>query len=239
MKKIIVPFFVIVASCIGWSCSTSKILSATFEGDAVGALPAINPPEDPSGDAIEFNTGIAPRLRVQNSTISGSKALFFTHNSLTSPPPRTAEWLTFKGIETDLTQTLWYTYVGQNMGTAVSIDLTDGHANLIARMRISSNGDVGLARTIEDAAYSDVIGNVGTGTHTVVFTTTTSSLRYNVNIYKEGAPAIIAENRPMITTNPLSFNNPARPSLSFIHNGSPDGHSYVIGLVEILRNRPR
>ena len=118
------------------------------------------------------------------------------------------------------------------------IDVSDGHVQLIARMRISADGDVGLAKNIQDN-YTNVIGNVGSGVHTVVFTVTTSALKYNVTIFPESGPAITAENNPMITDNPLSFNNPAHPTLSFLHEGSiPTGNSYAIGSVSISRKKP-
>ena len=79
MKKLTFSLIVLV-SLLGWSCKSSKILTATFEGDPVNGLPAKNLPGDPSGDAIEYHDAIQPRLKVQNSTIAGSKALNFTFN---------------------------------------------------------------------------------------------------------------------------------------------------------------
>ena len=180
MKKLTFSLIVLV-SLLGWSCESSKILTATFEGDPINGLPAKNLPGDPSGDAIGYHDAIQPRLKVQNSTISGSKALIFTFNPLPNPndPPTLSEqWLSFKGIGTDLTETIWFTHTGQNNGATVLIDVSDGHANLIAMMRISPNGDVGSLKSADD--FNNVIGNVGNGVHTVVFTVTTSALKYNV-----------------------------------------------------------
>jgi hypothetical protein len=237
MKKLTLSLIVLV-SLLGWSCKSSKILTATFEGDPVNGLPAKNLPGDPSGDAIEYHDAIQPRLKVQNSTIAGAKALNFTFNPINNPPTLSAQWLSFKGIGTDLTETIWLTHTGQNNGATVLIDVTDGHAHIIARMRISPNGDVGLAQNIQDD-YTNVIGNVGVGVHTVVFTVTTSSLKYNVTVFPESGPAITEENNPMITNNPLYFNNPAHPMLSFLHQGSvPNGNSYAIGSVSISRKKP-
>ena len=240
MKKL-TPSLIVLVSLLGWSCKSSKILKATFEGDPINGLPAKNLPGDPSGDVIDYHDAIQPRLKVQNSTIAGAKALIFTFNPLTNPnnPPTLSEqWLGFKGIGTDLTETIWFTYVGQNNGATVLIDVDDGHAHIIARMRISPNGDVALAQNLMDN-YTNVIGNVGSGVHTVVFTVTTSSLKYNVSVFPSSGPAITAENKPMITQNPLYFNNPAHPQLSFLHDGSvPTGNSYAIGSVDISRKKP-
>jgi hypothetical protein len=105
-------------------------------------------------------------------------------------------------------------------------------------MRIDSDGEVGLARNILDN-YTDVIGNVGAQVHTIVFTTSPSTLRYNVTIFKTSGPAITAENKIMITENALSFHNPAHPMLSFQHSaGSSSGHTYAIGSVNISRKEP-
>jgi len=236
MKKLTFSLIMLV-SLLGWSCKSSKILEATFEGDPINGLPAKDLPGDPSGDAIAYHDAIQPRLKVQNSTISGSKALIFTFNPLTNPnnPPTLSEqYLSFKGIGTDLTETIWFTYTGQNNGAAVLISVSDGHANSIAMMRISPNGNVALA---DD--FTNVIGSVGNGVHTVVFTTTTSTLKYNVTVFPESGPAITAENKPMITNNPLYFNNPAHPTLGFLHEGSvTTGNSYAIGSVTISRKKP-
>jgi hypothetical protein len=236
MKKLTFSLIMLV-SLLGWSCKSSKILQATFEGDPINGLPAKDLPGDPSGDAIAYHDAIQPRLKVQNSTISGSKALIFTFNPLTNPnnpPTLSQQYLTFKGIGTDLTETIWFTYTGQNNGAAVLISVSDGHANSIAMMRISPSGDVALA---DD--FTNVIGSVGNGVHTVVFTATTSTLKYNVTVFPESGPAIIAENKPMITNNPLYFKNPAHPTLGFLLEGSvPNGNSYAIGSVTISRKKP-
>jgi hypothetical protein len=237
MKKLTLSL-ILFAGLLGWSCKSTTILTATFEGDPVNGLPAKNLPGDPSGDAIDYHNAIQPRLKVQNSTISGSKALTFTFNAIDNPPTLSAQWLSFKGIGTNLTETLWFTHTGQNNGATVLIDVTDGHAHIIARMRISPNGDVGLAQNILDD-YTNVIGNVGSGVHTVVFTVTASNLKYNVTIFPASGSAITAENKPMITDNPLHFNNPAHPMLSFLHQGSvPTGNAYAIGSVSISRKKP-
>jgi hypothetical protein len=79
--------------------------------------------------------------------------------------------LSFKGVGTDLTKTIWFTHTGQNTGAShnVLIDVSDGHGNLIARMRIATDGQVGLATNILDN-YTDVIGNIGSQVHTIIFT---------------------------------------------------------------------
>jgi hypothetical protein len=52
MKKFTLSL-IMFAGLLGWSCESSKILNATFEGDPVNGLPAKNLPGDPTGDAIK------------------------------------------------------------------------------------------------------------------------------------------------------------------------------------------
>ena len=237
MKKLFLYSTAIAFYCLLSACKPAKLLTATFEADAIDSPPAKVLPGEPAGDEIEYHNSITPLLKVQNSTISGSKALHYTALTVNNPPPLYDRYLSFKGIGTDLKQTVWFYYTGKNMGSTMLIDISDGVANVMARMRISPNGDVGLATNIGDADYSDVIGNIGSETHTIVFTASPSTLKYNVTIIKETPPAITAENRPMVTQNANSFKSPNNPSLDFLHTNE-DGSSYAIGSVTISRKKP-
>lgn len=220
--------------CLTSSCS--EILNATFDEDAVGGPPVTDLPGSPSGDVLQFNSAMQPQLRVQNSDISGSKALHYTAVAINNPPPVSDQWISFKGIGTDLTETVWFRHTAENSGSTVLIDVSDGHVHLMARMRITSDGEVGLSTAINDN-YSDVIGTLGSGVHTVIFTTFPSTLRYNVTIIQSAGRTITATNKRMITDNVLSFNNPAHPMLSFLHSGF-SGNTYAIGSVSISRREP-
>lgn len=239
MKKLQVYLSAIVICAGMWSCSTSALLTASFEGDAINSAPATDLPGAPSGDVIEFHTDMTPQLKVQNSSIAGSKALHFTNVSIPAVSGH-QRWLSFKGIGTDLTKTIWFTHTGQNTGASHNflIDISDGHGNLFARMRIATNGEVGLATNILDN-YTDVIGNVGSQVHTIIFTVTASTLKYNVTIYPSSGPAISAVDKPMITDNALTFNNPAHPMISFQHSEeSGSSHTYALGSVSISKKAP-
>lgn len=233
MKKFTFPLLVSVC-CIASSCS--EILTATFEDDAINNPPATDLPGSPTGDVIQFNPAMEPQLRVQNSDISGSKALFYTDVEINNPPPVSDRWINFKAKGTSLTETLWFRHTGENMGATVMIDVSDGHLHVIARMRIAFDGEVGLSTSINDG-YSDVIGNLGSGAHTVVFTIFPSTLKYNVTIVQPSGPTITATNKPMITDDASSFSNPAHPTLSFLQSGG-SGNTYVIGSVSISRKEP-
>ena len=159
-------------------------------------MPAKNLVGAPSGDSIVYIDAIEPRLSVQNSTLSGYKALYFAQIPVDTLPPDACQWLSFKGIGTDLTQTLEFSFTGKNNGADMSIELGDGDGHPMARMRIEGSGAV-------HDSYG-VIGNVGSDPHTIVFTMFTSSLKYNVTIIKASG-TINAENKPMITDNLLSL----------------------------------
>jgi hypothetical protein len=239
MKKIQVYLSAIVICAVSWSCKTSTILEATFEGDAVNNPPATDLPGAPSGDVIEYHADMTPQLKVQNSTLAGSKALHFTNVSIPDVPGH-QRWLSFKGIGTDLTKTIWFTHTGQNTGASqdLHIYISDGHAHVIAMMRIASNGQVALAKNIADS-FTDVIGNIGSQSHTIIFTVSASTLKYNVTILTPNGPTITAENKPMITDSQLSFNNPAHPELSIQHVETPNpSHLYAIGNVLITKKKP-
>lgn len=233
MKKFALSLVVFIAFA---ASSCTKLLTATFESDALNSPPATNLPGAPSGDVIQFHEAVTPQLKVQSSTISGDKALFYSNAALTDPPPVASRWIAFRGTEADLTETIWFQHTGENMGSVIMIDVSDGHQNLIARMRIMPDGEVGLATAINDT-YSDVIGDLASGSHTIIFTTMASSLKYNVTILQSGGTTITASNKPMITQNKLSFANPAHPTLSFLQQGT-GSLTYAIGSVDISRKKP-
>lgn len=234
MKKSAIPLIILTA-CIASSCA--EVLNATFESDVINSPPATDLPGSPPGDVIQFHSAMIPQLKVQNSDISGNKALFYTDVAVSNPPPVASRWIGFRAKATALTETLWFRHTGENMGSNILIDVSDGHVHLIARMRISSSGEVGLSTTINDN-YSDVIGNIGSGAHTIIFTTFPSTLKYNVTILRPSGPGITATNKPMITDDASAFSNPAHPTLSFLHEGT-GGHTYAIGSVTISRKEPK
>ena len=240
MKKLSVNYIIVCFGCLMLSCQTSKILTASFEGDVLNSPPAKDLPGSPAGDVAEYVTAMEPQLKVQSSDISGTKALYYTNVPIEDISGH-QRGISFKGIGTDLTKTIWVLHTGQNTGATsnnVYIYVSDGHSHFMAKMRIKADGEVGLAHDIALDNYT-VIGNVGTEVHTVIFTLSPSTLKYNVTVFKETGPAILAENKTMITENALSFNNPAHPTISFQHDaGASSGHTYRIGSVSISRKKP-
>jgi hypothetical protein len=236
MKKLFLYSMAIAFYCLLSACKPAKLLNATFEADAINSPPAKSLPGDPAGDEIKYLDAITPLLKVQNSVISGSKALHYTGLPVNNPPPLSKRYVSFSGIGTDLKKTVWFYYTGQNMGSTMLVDISDGGANLMARMRISDNGEVGLAKNLFDD-YTDIIGNIGHETHTIVFTASPATLKYNVTILKETPPAITAEDRPMITQDANSFKSPNNPTMHFLLTNE-GGAWYAIGSVAISRKKP-
>jgi hypothetical protein len=233
MKNSVLAVIVFIAFL---ASSCSELLTATFESDAINSPPATDLPGAPEGDAIQFNAAMSPQLKVQNSDISGAKALFYSNAAVDNPPPVASRWISFKGKGTDLTETIWFQHTGENMGSSIFIDVSDGHLGLMARMRIKPDGEVAVSAALNDG-YSDVIGNLVSGAHTIIFAAFTSTLKYNVTILQSAGPTITASNKPMITDNLLSFANPANPTLSFLQEGS-GSLTYAIGSVNISRKKP-
>lgn len=232
----------IILSTTGfYSCNSSKILSATFESDAIDLSPATNIDGAPTGDMIVYNAALAPQLKVVNSATVGKKALNFNNVPVTIESSHN-RWVSFKGISTTLGNTLWFSYTAKNLHPAgdILVDISDGAAGLIARMRIQASGDVWLARNIADN-YTDFVGRIGQDQHTIIFTASPSTLRYNISIFQIGhAGVIAATDKPMITEAASSFANPAHPSISFQHTltSGGGGHEYIIEVVTISKKQP-
>lgn len=239
MKTIKLSAILIALCAVTFSCKTNKILTADFESDALNSPPTKNLPGAPTGDEITYNDAIVPRLKVMSSTLAGAKSLHYIDNSISSSISGHARWLAFKGIGTNLTQTLWFVYTGQIHGKGVTVDISDGSANTMGRLVITNSGDVSVVHSFEPEAPHHTMGNIGSGPHTVVFTVNASGLSYNVTIFRDNGTALTAENQPMITTDALLFSNPARPTLSFLlMETSGSGSYYEIGSVTISKKKP-
>ena len=233
MKKLKLFLFLFVATLGSWSCTKTKtpILVATFESDSVNGLPAKDLVGAPSGDSIVYHDAIQPRLSVKEDSIlfAGSKFLHFARIPLDTLPPEGSQWLRFKGIGTDLTQTLWFIISGKNNGSGVTIEVSDGDGHPMAEIRIGGDG------FITDGNLP--IGNVHYDPHIIVFTMFTSRMEYRVTITTASDSGGTTDD--MITTNPLIFSNPAHPTVSFRHNQvNVFGGAYEIGSVTITREEP-
>lgn len=223
------------------SCKSTYLLRSTFESDAINGLPAKTLPGDPSGDELTYSSPLEPRLKVIASASAGQKALQFTQ---TNTPGLTAsnQWIGFKGISTDYTQTVWYAFTAtqQNaFGGYVLIDATDGSAGIVVRMKIKANGEVTLLRNLT-TQQEDVIGTLPEGvSHTVFFTVNMATSKYNVTILKSSGPTITVTDKTVVLGTGISYANPARPTLSFrFEDGFSDARKYVIEGVTISREKP-
>jgi len=227
-----------LAGMASLSCTTTAILSSNFESYAVETLPAPNLPGDPSGDEITYVTQLQPRIRIVNSVNAGQKALRF---SQVSAPGLTAhnQWLGFKGISTNLTQPLWFYFTATHSGTGgkLTIDVSDGVANLFARLMILSNGDVIVVRGFP--SNEELVGNIQPDLlHTIIFTLNLNTGKYNLSILKSGGN-ILVNDIPVLAENVLSYANPSRPAIGFrFEDGSSETRKYVLEEININKKQP-
>ncbi|MBE9464828.1 hypothetical protein ACFP1I_17590 [Dyadobacter subterraneus] len=231
---------IFLLSCALTSCKTTAILTDTFESDVVGNLPIKDIPGAPSGDEVVFETVLNPRLKITTSNNSaGQKALTFSQAPATGLTAHN-QFLSFRGISTDFTKPLWFSFVGtlSGSGSDLMIDIADGSAGLIARMYFRNNGDVELERSLAGTP-AELIGNIPLGTiHTVVFTLDMNKKTYNLTIFKS-VGNILVKDHPLLLENPLAYANPAHPQISFRFDASTfETRKYVIESVNISRKQP-
>jgi hypothetical protein len=217
------------------SCRTTAILSANFESYTVGTLPAHNLPGDPVGDEITYSTELEPRIRIVAS--GSNKALNFSQ-AVASDLTAHNQFIGFKGISTNLAEPLWFlfTAVHSGNGGALTIDIADGAAGLIARMFISQSGNVSVIRSLPGEEQN--IGNVPPDvSHTCVFSLNMAEGKYNLTIIKSGGN-LTATDLPVLAA-PLEYANPARPTIYMRYdNGDAPDRKYVLEAVSISRKAP-
>jgi len=237
------PAFTLLTALLGValfsSCKTTRVLNATFESDVIGSPPAKNPAGEPAGDSVTYSGPLQPRLRVQASATAGQKVLQFGQNSASGLTAHN-EWVTFQGISANFAQPLWFYYTAtlRGSGGGMTIDVSDGTAKVIARMTISSNGQVSLVRN-SSFLDKEVVGTIPLDVaHTVVFSVNMSKSTYNLTIIKSGGN-LTATDKPVILGSGLEYSNPARPSISFRYDdGDSDGRRYLLESVTISRKKP-
>lgn len=243
MKKLTYSLLLALTSLLATSCRTTAILTATFEGDTPGGLPNRTLPGNPVGDQLQYATAIEGRLRVENSATAGEKALHYSQAAITGSPSGHTIWLSFRGRSTDLTQRLWFIWTakpqnGFGASRYVLADISDGFANLIGRLYFYGDGHVKRVTNLATDQSVDIGTLNPQRQYSVIVTATASTSRFNVLI-GDGVSLINVMDQPMLTTDPLSFHNPANPSVSFrFEDGVDASRKYIIESVNITRNEP-
>lgn len=237
-------FLLLLLGFLASSCRTSALLTANFESETIGSRPTRDIPGAPEGDEINYPADLAASMSVIASSTAGEKALEFSMNYVTDPSAHTYQWLSFRGIGTDLTQLVYfyYTAVQPEPFGELTVDLTDGAGGVMARMTIQGSGNV----LLNNDYFGDDqnIGTISLGTsHFVLFTVNVRAGTYNLSIIKRGGN-ITVNNHPFFRTgnlppDPLSFANPAHPTISFHHStgGSPY-IKYIFDNVNISKRLP-
>lgn len=220
------------------SCKTTAILSANFESDAVGSLPAKNIPGDPPGDEIQYGAELEPRLKVSASTSAGEKALTFSE---INTPGLTAhnQFVNFKGISSNFTEPIWFFFTGKHSGSGerIMFDFTDGTAKIITRLYLDQSGQLSMLTAFPGT--EQVVGNIPAGVaHTLFISLNMSEGKFNLTVLKSGGNITVTD-RPVLLGNPLSYSNPANPSISARwDDGASDTRKYVFESVSITRKKP-
>jgi hypothetical protein len=226
------------------SCRTSALLNASFESETIGSRPTRNIPGAPEGDEINFPPDLAESMSIIASSTAGEKALQFSMNYVTDPSAHNSQWLSFRGIATNLTQPLYFYYTATQPVTfgELTIDVSDGRGGLMARMHIRNDGHVFLSNNFFGSVLE--VGTIPLETsHTVVFAVNVRSGTYNLVIFKRGGNLTV-NNHPFFRTgesppDPLDFANPAYPTIAFHHSfGRAPQIKYIIESVSISKKRP-
>lgn len=241
MRSILFAVGMFALGLVTFSCKTSTILVAKFESDAIGATPGHDLPGDPAGDRVDFIPELASGLKIKTwEAGSTNKALEFTRVN-TGGISGHSTWLSFKGISTNLAETVWFIYnakFGGGSGAEVITDLSDGSGSPIARMKINSAGQIRLVAG--DYTTEKLIGTITPGAkHNVMFVVSAASTSYNLLIAAAGHPLIKVDNEPTMTANPVNFHNPCNPSISFnFGESSGSDTKYLVNDVSITREKP-
>ncbi len=229
---------------VSTSCRTSALLNASFESEAIGSRPTRNIPGAPSGDEINFPPDLAESMRIIASSIAGAKALQFSMDYVTDPSAHNSQWLSFRGSETNLIQPLYFYYTAIQPVTfgELVVDLSDGRGGLMARMLIRNDGRVFLSNDYFGSELE--VGTLPLGmSHSVIFTVNVRSGTYNLVILKRGGNLTV-NNHPFFRTgesppDPLTFANPAYPTIAFHHSFGRAPHiKYIFESVNISKKQP-
>ena len=223
------------------ACRTTTLLSATFENDVVGNQPEKNLSGDPVGDSLRFDAVSNVRLHVRNSATAGEKALEFAQAG-SGPFTPWNQWLSFRAIQTDFTQPLWFFWTarrGARLNGNLLVYLTDGRAGVIAGFKIMENGQV-YRLTALSGGQDVLLGTLpAQSLHSIIVSLRLAEGRYNVTL--TGAPGrpITVSNLPVLLPI-LAYANPARPSIDFRYQEefNEPARQYLFESVFITRKQP-
>ncbi len=231
------------------ACRSTSLLTATFESDAVGALPSKVLPGPPTGDSVSYNAVIHPRLRVQPSTVSpGQKALVLSRATLGSDATAHNQWLSFKGIRSNYTQTIWYYWTATlgPVGGNMIIDVNGIESLWVTRLKINPEGRISLVQdpgSVNKDLFLGVLNQQRP--HSVIITLNAMARTFNLLILGVNTETGRVErlNIPVLAgTDPDRDLDFQRHSIAFEYaiddvSANPAA-TYVIESVNINRRRP-
>ncbi len=230
------------------ACRSTALLTATFEDDTIGALPSHALPGPPTGDSLKYDPVINPRLRVQPSTITaGRKALVYSKASVGGGATAHNQWLTFNGIRSDYTQTIWYYWTAKlgSVGSSMIIDVNGTQSLWVARFKIDPAGRFILVRDIASEQGDEVIATLNRQrAHSIIITLNAMARTYNLSIFGSNTGGAVQRlNVPVLFgTDPSRDFDAQRHSISFEYNvydgGVDPAVTYEIESVNINRRQP-
>lgn len=220
------------------SCKTSSILSSKFESETIGSLPQKDIPGAPSGDEITYSTELQPRIKVTASSFAGQKAVTFSEADASGLTAHN-QFLAFRGISTNFSEPLWFVFNGSHSGKGerLLIEIADGSAGMITRMFLDENGRLSQMKGFTGA--DEVIGTIPPGTsHTFIVNVDMNAKKFNLSVLQQSGNILIKD-QPLLLGNPLSYANPAHPTIAFRwEDGNSPSRKYVIEEVFISRKKP-
>ncbi len=210
-------------------CTT--LFQADFDADAVGALPASQPPGPPAGDGIySTSLGSTAMLRVLYSPTLGSRALRFG-NAGADP-----KYLGFSPVQASPgARHIYASWKGIAGGAYAPVDLwlSDYHLSPIGGIRL----DRGQVRVRRDGVRYETIGTYQPEVlHTVLFTLDRVAGTFSVHFY-QGRTTLSRLGLPLETSGPSTA---LQPNLIFTYfEGGDAAGRYVCDDILISQRDPR
>lgn len=228
----------VIAMVLLVSCGPQKILHATFEGSThiVGNEPDKTLPEElPDGDKIEYDPTLARYIKIVNS-VSGSKEMQVSHHGETAT---SRNWIGFKGINSEMTGFMYYSWQMTIDGLSGSDDFVEvdfGSAPYnIGRLQITGKGEIYSIRSYAGASRR-FLGNIDLSKQNSFFV---AADMWNQTFSILFGDAVQVNSIPFLDTGASGlFCGSMTPSISFNANGPEESLKYKLDNVKISRKEP-
>ncbi|GAB2596783.1 hypothetical protein GCM10027190_51090 [Spirosoma areae] len=234
-----------------FSCRPIYLLTNNFSGDVVSSPPLHNIPGSPVGDSVAYNYAIQDKLKI--SLDGSNKCLEYSDVPIRdSQISGHLDWLSFRGVTTDLSKTITFTWTGKidRGDNDLVVSISDGFANAIARLTVNKAGEIRICDSPSDYTYRELVGTINYGSyHTITVIVDPLKNTYTLGVVGAGVLRLSTDDDPRrpinVTRTSLSGlivvdreqNIIPKPQLSF--NWYPKnyaGRKYTIASIYIKRN---